>query len=132
MQRILGSTLEHEEIDQHSKEDIGGGVDSLEEKQGVQDAKMSKLERSHEKKRSKRWLSGHRPKGGSATKDGLLQLEKRRAPNSTVCTALVTAMGGGAPDRGWRCHRPNYLESSKLGLGHRPGHRPQGGCAPRW
>ena len=50
MQRGLGSTLEHEENDQYSKEDIGGGVDSLEVKQGVQDAKMSKPEQSHVKK----------------------------------------------------------------------------------
>ena len=42
--------MEHEENDQHSKEDIGGGIDSLEVKQGVQDAKMSKLEQSHAKK----------------------------------------------------------------------------------
>ena len=51
MQRRLGSTFEHKENDQHSKEDIGGGVDSLEVKQGVQDAKMSKPEQSHVKKR---------------------------------------------------------------------------------
>jgi len=50
MQRGLGSTLEHEENDRHSKEDIGGGVDSLEVKHGVQDAKMSKPEQSHTKK----------------------------------------------------------------------------------
>ena len=50
MQRGLGSTLEHEEIDQHSKEDIGGGVDSLEVKRGVQDAKMSEPEQIHTKK----------------------------------------------------------------------------------
>ena len=42
MQRRLGPTLEHEEIDQHLREDIGGGVDSLGEKQGVQDVKMTK------------------------------------------------------------------------------------------
>jgi len=47
MQRGLGSTLEHEEIDRHSKEDIGGGVDNIEEKQGTQDAKISKPEQSH-------------------------------------------------------------------------------------
>ena len=51
MQCGLGSTLEHEENEQHSKEDIGGGVDSLEVKQGVQDAKMLKPEQSHMKKR---------------------------------------------------------------------------------
>jgi len=51
MQRRLGSTFEHKENDQHSKEDIGGGVDSLEVKQGVQDAKMSKPKQSHAKKR---------------------------------------------------------------------------------
>ena len=50
MQRRLGSTLEHEENDQLSKEYIGGGVDSLEVKQGVQDAKMSKPKQSHAKK----------------------------------------------------------------------------------
>ena len=43
--------MEHEENNQHSKEDIGEGVDSLEVKQGVQDAKMSKSEQSHTKKR---------------------------------------------------------------------------------
>jgi hypothetical protein len=32
MQRGLGPSLECEENDQHSKEDIGGGVDSLEVK----------------------------------------------------------------------------------------------------
>ena len=53
MQRRLEPTLEHEEIDQHSREDIGGGVDSLEVKQGVQDAKMSKPEQSHAKKRKR-------------------------------------------------------------------------------
>ena len=42
--------MEHEEIDQHSKEHIGGGVDSLDVKQGVQDVKMSKPEQSHAKK----------------------------------------------------------------------------------
>ena len=51
MQRGLVSTLEHEENDQHSKEDIGGSVDSLEVKQGVQDVNMSKPEQSHAKKR---------------------------------------------------------------------------------
>ena len=51
MQRRLGSTLEHEENDQHSKEDIGGGVDSLEVKQGLQDTNMSNPEQSHPKKR---------------------------------------------------------------------------------
>jgi hypothetical protein len=35
MQRGLGTSLECEENDQHSKEDIGGVVDSLEVKQGV-------------------------------------------------------------------------------------------------
>ena len=50
MQCGLGLTFEHEENDQHSKEDIGGGVYSLEVKQGVQDAKMSKPEQSHAKK----------------------------------------------------------------------------------
>ena len=50
MQRGLGSTLEHEENDQHSKEVIGGGIDSLEVKQEVQDTKMSKPEQSHVKK----------------------------------------------------------------------------------
>jgi hypothetical protein len=35
MQHRIGPSLEHEENDQHSKEDIGGGVDSLEVKQGV-------------------------------------------------------------------------------------------------
>jgi hypothetical protein len=72
MQRGIGPSLEHEENDQHSKEDIGGGVDNLEVKQGVQDANMSKPEQSHTKKRNKWWLSGHRPRGGGATKDGLL------------------------------------------------------------
>ena len=47
MQRKLGSTSEHEENGQHSKEYIGGGVDSLEVKQGVQDTKISKPEPSH-------------------------------------------------------------------------------------
>ena len=51
MQRGLGPSLEREENDQHSKEDIGGGVDSLEVKQGVQDTKISKPELSHMKKR---------------------------------------------------------------------------------
>ena len=50
MQRGLGLTLEHEENDQHSKEDIGEGVDSIEVKQGVQDTKISKPEQSHTKK----------------------------------------------------------------------------------
>ena len=50
MQHGLGLTLEHEENDQHSKEDIRGCVDSLEVKQGVQDAKISKPEQSHTKK----------------------------------------------------------------------------------
>ena len=50
MQRGLGSTLEHEENDQHSKEDIGGGVDSLEVKQGVQDTKMTKPRQRNVKK----------------------------------------------------------------------------------
>ena len=53
MQRGLGSTLEHEENNQHSKEDIGEGVDSLEVKQGVQDAKISKPEQSHAKKQKR-------------------------------------------------------------------------------
>ena len=53
MQRGLGSTLEHEENDQHPKEDIGGGVDILEVKQGVQDAKISKPEQSHAKKQKR-------------------------------------------------------------------------------
>ena len=53
MQRRLGSTFEHKENDQHSKEDIGGGVDSLEVKQGVQDTKISKPEQSHTKKRKR-------------------------------------------------------------------------------
>ena len=51
MQRGLGSSLEHKENDQHSNEDLGGGVDSLEVKQEVQDAKMSKPEQIHAKKR---------------------------------------------------------------------------------
>jgi hypothetical protein len=72
MQRGIGPSLEHEENDQHSKEDIGGGVDSLEVKQGVQDAKMLKPEQSHVRKQNKRWLSGHRPRGGGATRDGLM------------------------------------------------------------
>jgi hypothetical protein len=55
MQRGIGPSLEHEENDQHSKEDIGGGVDSLEVKQGVQDAKMLKPEQSHVRKQNKRW-----------------------------------------------------------------------------
>ena len=42
--------MEHEENDQHSKEVIGGGIDSLEVKQEVQDTKMSKPEQSHMKK----------------------------------------------------------------------------------
>ena len=42
MQHGLGPTLEHEEIDQPSREDMEGGVDSLGEKQGVQDTKMTK------------------------------------------------------------------------------------------
>ena len=50
MQLGLEPSLEREENNQHSKEDIGGGVDSLEVKQGVQDAKMSKPEQSHAKK----------------------------------------------------------------------------------
>ena len=50
MQRGLGPSLEREEIDQHSKEDIGGGVDSMEDKQEVQDAKISKPGQSHTKK----------------------------------------------------------------------------------
>ena len=50
MQRGLGSTLEHEENDQHSKEDIGGGVDSMEDKQEVQDMKILKPDQSHVKK----------------------------------------------------------------------------------
>ena len=50
MQCGLGSTLEHEENDQHSKEDIEESVDSLEVKQGVQDTNMSKPEQIHAKK----------------------------------------------------------------------------------
>jgi hypothetical protein len=50
MQRGLGPSLEHEENDQHSKEYIGGGVDNLEVKQGVQDAKMTKPRRRNMKK----------------------------------------------------------------------------------
>ena len=42
MQRGLGPSLECEENDQHSKENIEGGVDSLKLKQGVQDTKMTK------------------------------------------------------------------------------------------
>jgi hypothetical protein len=42
MQHGLGPILEREENDQHSKEDLGEGVDSVEVKQGVQDAKMMK------------------------------------------------------------------------------------------
>jgi hypothetical protein len=53
MQRELGPSLKHEENDQHSKEDIGGGVDRLEVKQGVQDAKMSKPGPSHVKKQKR-------------------------------------------------------------------------------
>jgi hypothetical protein len=42
MQRRLGPSLEREESNHHLKEDIGEGADSLEVKQGVQDAKMMK------------------------------------------------------------------------------------------
>ena len=51
MQRGLGPSLEHEEIDQQSKEDNGGGVDSMEDKQEVQHAKISKPYQRHMKKR---------------------------------------------------------------------------------
>jgi len=91
MQRGLASTLEHEENDQHSKEDIRGGVDSLEVKQGLQDAKMSKPKQSHAKKQKQTVAEWAPPDG--ATRERLQQLEKRRAPNVTVCTALVTAPG---------------------------------------
>jgi hypothetical protein len=50
MQRGLGPSLEREENDQYSKEDIGGGVDSLEVRQGVQDAKMTKPRQRNAKK----------------------------------------------------------------------------------
>ena len=50
MQCRLGPSLEHEENHQHSKEDHRGGVDNLEVKQGVQDAKMKKPGRRNAKK----------------------------------------------------------------------------------
>ena len=50
MQRGLGPTLEHEEIDQHSREDIGESVDILGEKQVVQDTEMTKRQRRNVKK----------------------------------------------------------------------------------
>ena len=50
MQRGLGPTLEREEIDQHSREDIGESADSLGEKQVVQDAEMTKRQRRNAKK----------------------------------------------------------------------------------
>ena len=50
MQHGLGPSLEHEENVQHSKQDIGGSVDSLEVKQGVQDTKMTKPRRRNVKK----------------------------------------------------------------------------------
>ena len=66
MQRGLGSTLEHQENDQHSKEDIGG-VDILEVKHGVQDAKMTKLRRRNMKRGHR---PGHRPRHGGARPGG--------------------------------------------------------------
>ena len=51
MQHGLRPSLEHKQNNQHSNEDLEGGVDSLEVKQEVQDAKMSKPEQSHVKKR---------------------------------------------------------------------------------
>ena len=53
MQCGRGLTLEHEENDQHSKEDIGGVIDSLEVKQGVQDVKILRPEQSHAKKQKR-------------------------------------------------------------------------------
>jgi hypothetical protein len=53
MQCGLGPSLEHEENDQHSMEDIRGSVGSMKEKQEVQDAKMSKPEQSHMKKQKR-------------------------------------------------------------------------------
>jgi hypothetical protein len=50
MQRGLRPSLEHEESNQHLKEDIGGGADNLEVNQGVQDAGMMKLRRRNTKK----------------------------------------------------------------------------------
>ena len=64
MQRGLGSTLEHEENNQHSKEDIGEGVDSLEVKQGAQGVKISKPKQSHTKKQ-KRMMAEWAPLYGS-------------------------------------------------------------------
>ena len=46
----IGPRLEHEEYDQHSKEDTRGCVINLEVKLGVQDAKMKKLGRRITKK----------------------------------------------------------------------------------
>ena len=98
MQHGLGSTLEHEENDQHSKEDIGGGVDSLEVKQGVQDMKISKHKQSHMKKR-KRTVVEWAPLYGWRCDQRRAAIARRRGePDINVCTVLVTAMG-------WWCTR---------------------------
>jgi hypothetical protein len=67
MQRGLGPTLEREENDQHSKEDIGGGVDNLEVTQGVQDVKMTKPQQRNSKRGHH---PGHRTRHGGAPLGG--------------------------------------------------------------
>jgi len=98
--------LECEENVQHSKEDIGGSVDSLEVKQGVQDMKMTKPQRRNSKR-------GHHPMHGGAP-PGCRSATKQRAD--------VAREKGGTGQH--RVHRP----------GHRRGvavHRTGGGGATR-
>ena len=54
MQTRIGPRLEHEEYDQHSKEDARGCVINLEVKLGVQDAKIKKPGR----RIAKKWTKG--------------------------------------------------------------------------
>ena len=137
----IGPRLECEDFDQHSKEDTKVRVINIGMKIGVQGTKIKKPQCRCEKKGH---CLGHHPRvvvhrqgvvvhcQGLVVPPnrGLLQLEGEGAPDSNVCTALVTTIEWRCTDGGWRCHRPKILESSEGGLGHRPDHRPQGGSAP--